>query len=56
MFQQLAEGVFRRRYSSLDLNIGVVVSETGVLIVDTRASHIEADELRQICAPSLRSG
>jgi glyoxylase-like metal-dependent hydrolase (beta-lactamase superfamily II) len=37
--------VFRRRYESLDLNVGVVIAEDGVLVVDTRASHAEADEL-----------
>jgi glyoxylase-like metal-dependent hydrolase (beta-lactamase superfamily II) len=47
MFDELADGVFRRRYESLDLNIGVIVSEVGVLIIDTRASHVEADELRK---------
>ena len=46
MFDELAEGVYARRYESLDLNVGVVVSGDGVLVVDTRASHIEADELR----------
>jgi glyoxylase-like metal-dependent hydrolase (beta-lactamase superfamily II) len=46
MFDELAEGVFRRRYESLDLNIGVVIGDEGVLIVDTRASHVEAEELR----------
>ena len=46
MFDELADGVFRRRYESLDLNIGVVISDDGVLVVDTRASHREADELR----------
>lgn len=46
MFQQLGNGVFRRRYESLDLNIGVVVGEDGVLIVDSRASHEQADELK----------
>lgn len=46
VFQELADGVFRRRYESLDLNVGVVVAEEGVLVVDTRASHAEADELR----------
>ena len=45
MFDELAEGVYARRYESLDLNVGVVVSENGVLVVDTRASHVEADEL-----------
>jgi glyoxylase-like metal-dependent hydrolase (beta-lactamase superfamily II) len=46
MFQELAEGVFRRRFPSLDLNVGVVVGEDGLLIVDTRATHAEGDELR----------
>ncbi|MGH8871614.1 MAG: MBL fold metallo-hydrolase [Acidimicrobiia bacterium] len=46
MFDELANGVFRRRYESLDLNIGVVVGDQGVIVVDTRASHVEADELR----------
>jgi glyoxylase-like metal-dependent hydrolase (beta-lactamase superfamily II) len=46
MFDQLADGVYRRRYESLDLNVGVVLGEQGVLIIDTRASHVEADELR----------
>lgn len=46
MFDELADGVFRRRYESLDLNVGVVIGVEGVLIVDTRASHVEADELR----------
>jgi glyoxylase-like metal-dependent hydrolase (beta-lactamase superfamily II) len=47
VFDELAAGVFRRRYESLDLNIGVVVADDGVLIIDTRASHVEADELRE---------
>ncbi len=45
MFDQLADGVFRRRYESLDTNVGVVVGDEGVLVVDTRASHVEADEV-----------
>jgi glyoxylase-like metal-dependent hydrolase (beta-lactamase superfamily II) len=45
VFDQLAEGVFRRRYESLDLNVGVVTGEDAVLIVDTRASHRQAGEL-----------
>ena len=46
MFDQLADGVFRRRFESLDLNVGVVFGEDGILVIDTRASHVEADELR----------
>lgn len=51
MFDELAEGVYRRRYQSLDLNVGVVIGDAGVLLVDTRASHREAMEL----ADELRS-
>lgn len=58
MFQELGNGVFRRRYDSLDLNVGVVVSEVGVLVVDTRASHVEAgellDDLRSLTALPVR--
>jgi glyoxylase-like metal-dependent hydrolase (beta-lactamase superfamily II) len=45
MFDQLGEGVFRRRYESLDLNVGVVLGDDGILIVDTRSTHEEAEEL-----------
>ncbi len=45
MFQELGDGVFRRRYESLDLNVGVVVGDDGILIVDTRASHPQAREV-----------
>lgn len=46
MFQEIGDRVFRRRYESLDLNVGVVLGEEGALVVDTRASHGQADELR----------
>jgi glyoxylase-like metal-dependent hydrolase (beta-lactamase superfamily II) len=45
VFDELADGVFRRRFESLDLNVGLVFGEAGVLVIDTRASHREADEL-----------
>jgi glyoxylase-like metal-dependent hydrolase (beta-lactamase superfamily II) len=45
-WDEVADGCFRRRYSSLDLNVGVVVGSDGLLVVDTRSSHREADELR----------
>lgn len=45
MFDELAEGVIRRRHEHLDLNVGVVIGEEGVLVVDTRATHREADEM-----------
>ncbi|MDH3189086.1 MAG: MBL fold metallo-hydrolase [Acidimicrobiia bacterium] len=47
MFDQLDEGIFRRRYASLDLNIGVVIGDDGILIIDSRASHQQGEELRQ---------
>ena len=46
MFDELADGVFRRHYEFLSLNIGVVVGEDGVLIIDSRESHEAARELQ----------
>lgn len=45
VFDELGDGVFRRRYASLDLNVGLVLGEDGVLVVDTRATHAQADVL-----------
>lgn len=45
MFDQLGEGVFRRRYQSLDLNVGVVIGDDGLLVIDTRSTHQEARDL-----------
>jgi glyoxylase-like metal-dependent hydrolase (beta-lactamase superfamily II) len=47
MFDELGDGVFRRRYELLDLNVGVVIGTDGVLLVDTRASHRQARELAE---------
>ena len=44
-WDELAEGVFRRRYRTLDLNVGLVIGEQGALLFDTRASHRQAREL-----------
>lgn len=44
-WDELADGVFRRRYASLDLNIGLVLGDAGALVIDTRASHGQAREL-----------
>ena len=44
-WDELAPGVLRRRYESLDLNIGLVIGEDGALVIDTRASHIQARQL-----------
>jgi glyoxylase-like metal-dependent hydrolase (beta-lactamase superfamily II) len=40
------DGVFSRRYRSLDLNVGAVVCADGVLVVDTRATPTQARQLR----------
>lgn len=47
VFDELGNRIYRRRYESLDLNIGVVVGEEAVLVVDSRASHRQADVLRE---------
>lgn len=39
------DGVFSKRYQSLDLNVGAVVCEGGLLVIDTRAHHAQAREL-----------
>ena len=39
------DGVFSKRYESLDLNVGAVVCGDGVLVVDTRAHHGQARDL-----------
>ncbi len=47
VFDELGDDVFRRRYESLDLNIGVIIGEDAVLLIDSRASHGQADVLRE---------
>lgn len=44
-WQEVGDRVFRRRYASLDLNIGLIVGDEHVLVVDSRAHHDQADEL-----------
>ena len=45
MFNELGDGVFRRRYEPLDENVGMIIGESGVLIVDTRSTHGQGDEI-----------
>lgn len=58
MFEELAPGVYRRRYPFLRSNVGVVVGEDGVLLVDTRESHEAAgvliDEIRTLTPKPVR--
>jgi len=44
-WSEVGRGVFVRRYEFYDQNIGVVVGDDGVLVVDTRVSHRQADEI-----------
>ncbi len=46
MFDELGDGVFRRRYEPLDLNVGIVIGDDGVLVIDTRSSPVEAAEIQ----------
>jgi glyoxylase-like metal-dependent hydrolase (beta-lactamase superfamily II) len=42
---EVGDRVFVRRYRFYDQNIGVVLGDDGVLVVDTRISHRQADEI-----------
>jgi glyoxylase-like metal-dependent hydrolase (beta-lactamase superfamily II) len=42
---EVATEVYQRRYESLDVNVCVVRGADGLLVVDTRSSHREADEI-----------
>ncbi len=43
----ISDGVFVKRYASLDLNIGAVICGEGVALIDTRATLVQARELRE---------
>ncbi len=45
-WQELGEGIFRRRYEFLDQNIGLVIGAEAVLLIDTRSHPGHAEELR----------
>jgi glyoxylase-like metal-dependent hydrolase (beta-lactamase superfamily II) len=46
VWREVGDRVWVRRYESLDQTIGVVGGTLGLVVVDTRASHRLADELR----------
>ena len=46
-WHEAADGVFVRRYAVYDQSIGMVVGDDGVLLVDTRSTHRQAEELRR---------
>jgi glyoxylase-like metal-dependent hydrolase (beta-lactamase superfamily II) len=45
VWQEVGERVFRRRYRSFDLNVGAVLGEDEVLLIDTRSWRAEAQKL-----------
>jgi len=42
----VGDGIFVKRYASLDLNIGALICGEGVALIDTRANLVQARELR----------
>ncbi len=45
-WEDVGPDVFRKRYEPWDVSVCVVRGRDGLLVVDTRASHREADEIR----------
>lgn len=45
-WQEVGDRVYRRWYDSLSLNIGLIVGDGEALVVDTRATYGQADELK----------
>jgi glyoxylase-like metal-dependent hydrolase (beta-lactamase superfamily II) len=45
LWTEVGDRVFVRRYAFYDQNIGAILGDDGVLIVDTRVSHRQADEI-----------
>lgn len=46
VWTEVGDRVYVRRYAFFDQNIAVVLGEDGVLVVDTRSTHAQADEIR----------
>ncbi len=46
VWREVGDRVWVRRYASLDQTIGVIGGEDGLVVIDTRATHPSADELR----------
>jgi glyoxylase-like metal-dependent hydrolase (beta-lactamase superfamily II) len=45
-WREVGDRVFVRRHAFVDENVGAIVGDDGVLLVDTRSSHRQADEIR----------
>jgi len=46
-WEEIGEAVFVRRYAFYDQNIGVVLGDGEALVIDTRTTYRQADELRE---------
>jgi glyoxylase-like metal-dependent hydrolase (beta-lactamase superfamily II) len=46
LWNEVGDRVYQRRYGSIDVSVCVVRGTDGLLVVDTRSSHREADEIR----------
>jgi glyoxylase-like metal-dependent hydrolase (beta-lactamase superfamily II) len=46
-WQELGNGVFAKRYEFADQQIGAIVGAYGVVLIDTRSSHRQAEEIRR---------
>jgi glyoxylase-like metal-dependent hydrolase (beta-lactamase superfamily II) len=47
VWEELADGVFTRRYRFYAQQIGVIVGSDGIAIIDTRSTHQQAEEIRR---------
>ena len=58
-WQEVSDGCFVRRHESFDVSCGVVVGDAGVLVIDTRASQDQGQELaaavRRLTALPIRA-
>ncbi len=46
-WQEVGDRVFRYRYDAFDLNVGAVVGDDEILVIDTRGWRTQAEELRR---------
>lgn len=46
VWQEIGAGIYRRRYPWLDQNIGAILTDDGIVLVDSRSGPDDADELR----------
>ena len=44
-FDEIGDGVYRRRYEALDQNIGIILGAVGALVIDTRSVPSHGEEI-----------